>query len=58
MPTDASNAVIDEAINTFDALITKVNAKDVADKKSHFRQIHKELEDAAKQLVEKINNLG
>lgn len=57
-PTDASNAVIDEAIGTFDALITKVNAKDVTNKKAHFKQIHNELEEAAKQLVVKINNLG
>jgi GTPase len=57
-PTDASNALIDEAINTFDTLITKVNAKNVENKKSHFKQIHTELEEAATQLVGKINNLG
>lgn len=56
-PTDASNAVIDEAINTFDALITKVNAKNVENKKAHFKQIHTELEEAANQLVAKINAL-
>ena len=57
-PTDASNAVIDEAISTFDALIAKVNAKDVDNKKQHFKQIHKELESAAEQLVAKVNGLG
>jgi GTPase len=57
-PTDASNALIDEAINTFDTLITKVNAKKVENKKAHFKQIHTELEEAATQLVGKINNLG
>ncbi|NHM06375.1 hypothetical protein G4D82_04015 [Flavobacterium sp. CYK-4] len=56
-PTDASNAVIDEAINTFDALITKVNAKNVENKKAHFKQINTELEQAANQLVAKINDL-
>ncbi len=56
-PTDASNAVIDEAITTFDTLITKVNAKNVENKKAHFRQIHSDLEAAAKQLVEKVNSL-
>ena len=56
-PTDATNALIDEAIATFDVLITKVNAKKVEDKKAHFKQINVELEKAANQLVAKINGL-
>ncbi len=56
-PTPESNAVIDEAITTFDSLILKVNAKKVENKKAHFKQIGTELEQAANQLVEKINGL-
>ncbi|KGO89442.1 hypothetical protein [Flavobacterium suncheonense] len=56
-PTAASDAVIDEAITSFDALISRVNQRNVDDKKSHFRQINKDLEAAANQLVEKINAL-
>lgn len=56
-PTEASNAVIDEAISTFDTLIAKVNAKKVENKKEHFKQINAELEQVANQLVEKINAL-
>ena len=56
-PTEKTNAVIDEAIATFDDLIVKVNAKKVEDKKAHFKQINVELEQAANQLVEKINTL-
>jgi hypothetical protein len=56
-PTDASNAVIDEAIKAFDNLITKVNTKKVENKKEHFKQINTELEQVANQLVEKINAL-
>jgi len=56
-PTDETNALIDEAIGTFDALITKVNAKKVENKKAHFKQINTELEQAANQLVAKINDL-
>ncbi len=56
-PTAESDAVIDEAITSFDALITRVNQKNVENKKSHFRQINKDLEAAANQLVEKINAL-
>jgi len=56
-PSDASNAIIDEAITSFDGLITKINAKNVENKKAHFKQINVELEQTANQLVEKINAL-
>jgi ATP adenylyltransferase/5',5'''-P-1,P-4-tetraphosphate phosphorylase II len=56
-PSDSTNAIIDEAITSFDALITKVNAKNVENKKAHFKQINVELEQTANQLVEKINAL-
>ncbi|HEU0137571.1 MAG TPA: hypothetical protein VFQ50_09790 [Flavobacterium sp.] len=56
-PTAESNALIDEAIAAFDALITKVNAKNVENKKAHFKQINAELEQAANQLVTRINAL-
>jgi ATP adenylyltransferase/5',5'''-P-1,P-4-tetraphosphate phosphorylase II len=56
-PTEATNALIDEAIATFDTLITKVNAKNVQNKKAHFKQINAELEQAANQLIAKVNEL-
>jgi hypothetical protein len=56
-PTDATNALINEALGAFDSLMEKVNAKDVANKKAHFKQINKDLEETANQLVEKINAL-
>jgi hypothetical protein len=56
-PTPETNALIDEAIAAFDTLITKVNAKNVENKKEHFKQINTELEQAATQLIGKINNL-
>jgi len=56
-PTDATNALIDEALQAFDTLMEKVNAKNVENKKSHFKQINKDLEETANQLVEKINAL-
>ncbi len=49
--------IIDEAIETFDALIAKVNAKNVENKKTHYKAINQELETEAKGLVEKINSL-
>ncbi|WP_395056224.1 hypothetical protein [Flavobacterium sp.] len=56
-PTDATNGLIDQAIAAFDALIVKVNAKNVENKKAHFKQINIELEQVANQMVEKINAL-
>jgi len=56
-PTQESEALIDEAILVFDGLMKKVNQKDVENKKEHFRNINKELETSAGQLVEKINKL-
>lgn len=56
-PTQSSEALIDEAILLFDGLIKKVNQKNVENKKEHFRNISRELETSAGQLVEKINNL-
>jgi len=56
-PTQESEALIDEAIVAFDTLMKKVNAKNVENKKEHFRNINKELEETAGQLVGKINGL-
>lgn len=50
-------AIIDEAITTFDELIEKVNQKNVEDKKKHFKAINAELEEKGRKLVEKINAL-
>lgn len=56
-PTEQTNALIEEAIASFDNLMTKVNAKDVENKKAHFKQINIELEETANQLITKINEL-
>ena len=56
-PTEETNNLIDEAIAAFDNLIAKVNAKNVENKKAHFKQINAELEQTANQLIAKINEL-
>ncbi|WP_299339362.1 hypothetical protein [uncultured Psychroserpens sp.] len=56
--TKKSEAIIDEAINTFDELIAKVNDKSVDNKKAHFKSIKNELEDRGRALIEKLNKLG
>lgn len=55
--TKKSEAIVDEAIDTFDELISKVNEKNVENKKAHFKAIHEELETKGRALIEKINAL-
>jgi len=56
-PTEKTDEIVDEAIATFDDLITRVNIRGVENKKAHFKQINQDLETKAKGLIEKINNL-
>lgn len=52
-----AEAIIDEAIATFDDLIEKVNQKNVENKKQHFKSIQAELESRGRDLIDKINKL-
>lgn len=56
--TKKSEAIIDEAIETFDELIAKVNTKKVENAKAHFKALRNELETKGRALIEKVNNLG
>ena len=42
--TKKIEAIVDEAIVVFDELIAKVNAKNIENKKTHFKAIENELE--------------
>ncbi|MCF1191358.1 hypothetical protein LRR18_07135 [Mangrovimonas sp. AS39] len=56
--TKKSEAIIDEAIETFDSLMAKVSDRSVEDKKAHFKSINQELESKGKELIEKVNKLS
>lgn len=56
-PTKESEAIIDEAIATFDELIARVNDRSVEDKKAHFKAINNDLETKGRELIAKINKL-
>lgn len=56
-PTKESNAIIDDAIATFDALIARVNQSGLENPKAHFKAIRNDLETKATELVAKINKL-
>ncbi|MFT7072211.1 hypothetical protein [Patiriisocius sp. Uisw_017] len=55
--TKKSQAVIDNAITTFDELIVKVNQRDVENPKQHFKAVNAELETKGRALIDKINAL-
>ncbi|WP_428740592.1 hypothetical protein [Tenacibaculum sp.] len=54
---EKADAIVDEVIVTFDDLIAKVNAKNVENKKAHYKSVSAELETRANALIEKVNNL-
>ena len=55
--TKGSEAIIDETIKQFDALMDKVHQKNIENKKAHFKSIYSSLEKAATTLITKVNKL-
>lgn len=55
--TKNSEAIIDEAIATFDSLIERVNTKNIVDQKTYFKSIASDLETKGQAMIEKINKL-
>ncbi|MEI6866824.1 hypothetical protein [Flavicella sp.] len=49
--------IIDEAMASFDELRDNIYAKDIENKKAHFKSIRLALETSAKSISEKINAL-
>jgi hypothetical protein len=52
------SAIIDQAIETFDSLIAKVNNKKAENRKANLKEVRSELETQATKLVEKVNKLA
>lgn len=55
--TKESQSIIDDAITAFDALIVKVNQRDVENAKQHFKGINQELETKGRALIDRINKM-
>ena len=55
--TDKSEAIIDEAISTFDDLIAKVSDRSIDNRSIHLKRVSNELEEKAKTLIDKLNKL-
>ena len=56
--TEASDKIIDQAIEVFDDFIQKVNDRSVENKKQHFKTINQELETRGRGLIDQINALS
>jgi hypothetical protein len=58
-PDDAEKAekIIDNAIDTFDELIARVNEKKITDKKAHFKAIQSDLDKSVDKLMKKLVKL-
>lgn len=52
-----SEEIVDEAIDTFDELVIKINDRKVENRADHLKAINKEIEERAKVLIEKLNKL-
>ena len=52
-----AEAIIDDAIATFDTLIAKVNDKGVEDRKANLKSVRVELEEKGRALIDRINAL-
>ncbi len=52
-----SDAIVEEAIAVYDALLQEINAKNVSESGKHYKEINKELEEKSLGLVEKLNAL-
>ncbi len=50
-------AIIDEAIKSFDGFMTRVNDRKVENASKHFKAIRQDLEKTAKTLIDKVNSL-
>lgn len=53
----SSETIIDEAIVAFDESMAAINAKNVDNKKVHFSEVKKSVEEKGRALIDKINKL-
>ncbi|RXG27088.1 hypothetical protein [Leeuwenhoekiella palythoae] len=52
-----AEAIVDDAIVTFDELIAKVNNNKVENRRKHLKAVNAELEERGKALIDRVNAL-
>ena len=56
--SEEGSAIIDKAIEVFDELMGQIHAKEVDDRKNHFKSVRNTLEERATELIEQLNGLS
>lgn len=56
--TEQSQEAFAQILNLYDTYLGRINQKDVAQKKAHFKQLRTDFEKELKEVVEKINALN
>jgi hypothetical protein len=57
-PTASTDALVDEIYENYDNFVSQIRNRKVENKKAHYKQIRKDYEAAANQIVAKINQLN
>lgn len=52
-----TDELIDDSIAAFDELISKINNKEVEDRKKHLKEVNQEIDKKLGDLVERLNSL-
>ena len=52
-----ANTVVDEAVEYYDEVMSKISNRDMENANKYFSLLNKEVEEKANELVEKINSL-
>lgn len=52
-----ADAIVDDSISTFDALIARVNDRSVENRKAHLKAVRADLELQGKALIDRVNKL-
>jgi len=52
-----ANEIVDEAVEYYDEVMTRISKRDVEDSSKYFALLTSEVEEKANELVEKINKL-
>ncbi|MDK2770646.1 hypothetical protein [Flavobacterium haoranii] len=57
-PTETTDGIVDSIYSTYDEMLAKINNRGVENRKAHLKQVRKDFEDFANQVVAKINDLN
>ncbi|MBD3725001.1 MAG: hypothetical protein IE891_09565 [Flavobacteriaceae bacterium] len=57
-PTEKTDEIVDSIYSIYDEMLAKINNRGVENRKAHLKQVRKDFEEFANQVVAKINDLN